>query len=366
MTYFSTYDYRNQGEAMLVLGYLSPAPPGPPDPVSDLTAAPTSDTSITLTFTPVMDATSYEYRVDGGSWVPCDDTSGTQVVGSLTANTSYDFEVRGHNDSGYSDPSNTASATTYTAEAVALFARMTTPPTSTRAGLINTCIASLISGGVWAKLDALWVQAAADSQAAKLNWISSSFTLSAVNSPTFTTDRGYAGNGSTSYLNTNFIPSSDGVNFTQDNASMFCWLNAGTDTADGSASIMGAFDGTQGSYLYPRNGTDALQARFNDGTTSAFGGLTVSTRYGLTLVQRTSSTSKIAYRNTIAATAVTVTSIGRPTRSVFLSGRNSSGTPAGLQNNRFAAAGLGASLSGAEQTALFNALNTYLTAIGGN
>src|SRR5690606_35810663 len=97
---------------------------------------------------------------------------------------------------------------------------MTTPPTRARQLLINTTITNLIAAGLWPKLDVLYLLAAADEQAARLNWKNpGTFTCTAVNSPTFTADRGFAGDGSTSYLDTNFnISSASGRLYEQNSA----------------------------------------------------------------------------------------------------------------------------------------------------
>lgn len=80
--------------------------------ISDLTATAQSDTEVLLEWTPATNATSHEYRVDGGSWVACDDNSGSQVVDSLTAETEYDFQVRGLSVDDTGPASNTATETT--------------------------------------------------------------------------------------------------------------------------------------------------------------------------------------------------------------------------------------------------------------
>lgn len=83
-----------------------------PGDIADLTATAQSDTEVLLEFTPATDATSHEYRIDGGSAVECDDNTGTQTVDGLTAETEYDFEVRGVNGDGSGDWSNIATETT--------------------------------------------------------------------------------------------------------------------------------------------------------------------------------------------------------------------------------------------------------------
>ena len=54
----------------------------------------------------------------------------------------------------------------FSPQALALFARMSTPPTGARKVAINRLYNDLISAGTLSKMDALYVFAAADSQAA--------------------------------------------------------------------------------------------------------------------------------------------------------------------------------------------------------
>ncbi len=71
-------------------------------------------------------------------------------------------------------------------------------------------------------MDALYLMAVGGSQSARQNWIANNYNLSAISSPTFTVDRGFTGNGSTSYLDTG----ADRValsEFTRDSASLGLW-----------------------------------------------------------------------------------------------------------------------------------------------
>lgn len=105
-----------------------------------------------------------------------------------------------------------------------LIAAMSVAPTDFRKGLIARFIGALYAASVWTKIDAMWVMAAHDEQAARLNWKSpGSFTLTAVNSPTFVADTGFNGNGSTSYLDTGWDRATNGVQYTQDNAHASCY-----------------------------------------------------------------------------------------------------------------------------------------------
>ena len=92
-----------------------------------------------------------------------------------------------------------------------------TAPSATQQTLQNTLVTDLKTAGVWDKLDLFYVFATdGDSDYATLNWkIPASFQATKVNSPTFTTNGGFTGDGSSSYLRTNYIPITDAINVTQ-------------------------------------------------------------------------------------------------------------------------------------------------------
>jgi hypothetical protein len=90
-----------------------------------------------------------------------------------------------------------------------------TAPSAAQQTLQNTLVTDLKTAGVWDKLDLFYVFATdGDSDYATLNWKApSSFQATKVSSPTFTTNQGFKGDGSSAYINTNFAPSNDGVNY---------------------------------------------------------------------------------------------------------------------------------------------------------
>lgn len=91
-------------------------------------------------------------------------------------------------------------------EAAALVARFATEPDDARKALIDSQWTALKASSFLAKLDALWVHAAHGPEAARLNWLGDFYNCLPINNPTFTVDRGYMGNGSSSYLDTQFDP----------------------------------------------------------------------------------------------------------------------------------------------------------------
>jgi hypothetical protein len=260
-----------------------------------------------------------------------------------------------------------AASYSYTnAEAATLVAAMSSAPDDTRKGAIDTCIGAIKTAGVWTKLDCLWLWAGHDSQAGLLDWKRLS-DATAVNSPTFTTDRGFTGDGSTSYINTNFTLSTDGVNYTQNSACMGAYINGGTDALSTTANSIGvsASGGTLNARIEPwRSVTpgSGARARINDNTATTVG--TVTTRFGLTAVNRSGASAVQIYRNGSSIGSSTAASGSLPNIDVYTLGFNSGGSLGGASDNRFAAAFVGASLSGTEHADLFTAIEAYLDAIG--
>ncbi|MES2442780.1 MAG: hypothetical protein V4574_08105 [Pseudomonadota bacterium] len=248
------------------------------------------------------------------------------------------------------------------AAANALIARMTSAPGEARAGLIDALVRGLKDAGVWAKLDLLYLLAAHDAQAARLNWVEAAHDLTAVNSPGFTVDRGYAGDGTASYLDTGWAPSG-AVHFVQDSAALGCWLNAGTDTGSDFAVAMGARDASNGAFVGPRGTANAIRGRVNQAASSASSG-SVATRLGFTALSRTASNLVSCYRGASLNGGFATASSGRATVSLYLGCLNASAAFSNGCDNRIAAAFAGAGLNAGEVAALHAALSAYLTGIG--
>lgn len=242
----------------------------------------------------------------------------------------------------------------YSAEAEALFARFTVPPDTTRKNNIDALIVTLIAAGIWTKLDVLYVTAAADAQAGQRNWKADAFNLSEVNSPTFTADRGYASNGTTSYLDLAWDITNNGVNYTQNSASYGVWCN---DNIANSNSVFG-FSTANNTRITPRVATDNFGYRINQvaivqaANTSSIG-LFVATRSGANATQayKDGAAHGSAGAEASATTSFTVDwNIGR-VNTVF-------------NPMQVGAAFTGANLSSGENTALYNALLAYMQAVG--
>lgn len=253
----------------------------------------------------------------------------------------------------------------YEPEAQALFRRFAVQPTAARKALINDLIKALKDAGVWTKLDALYLTAAADSQAARRNWIADVYNLTAVNSPTFTTDQGYTGNASTSYLNSNFNPVAAGSpNFVQNSGSVGGWTLV--DRAAADMSMMGSVNGTSSAIDVQSRFTGNLAAGFlNDFTATTSANSESFGHYAMSRIAASGAGARSLYKNGSSLTTTATASTGLPNVAISILARARQGsTPTVYSSDQIAAAHIGAGLTAADISALYAALQTYLTALG--
>lgn len=239
----------------------------------------------------------------------------------------------------------------FEAETITLLAAMTDPPHALRQANINALIVALKTAGIWADLDVFYVMAAHDAQAAKLNWKNpGTKDLIEVNTLNFTVDMGFQSNGSNSRARTQYVPSTDGVQYLQDDAAHFIYSRTDADST--------VYD--SGTVTAPQcriRKSSSLQAIFNDATLHTKG--SAVSGIGLLMVQRRAAADVRIFRNGVQlGTTDTTASTGRPATEQWLCGANSSQFSSRLES----AGGWGASLVG-QELALYNALNTYMTNI---
>lgn len=245
----------------------------------------------------------------------------------------------------------------YSPEAQALFARFTTPPTDARKVLINNLIVALIAAGIWGKLDALYLTAAADSQAARRNWIADQYNLTAVAAPTFAADRGYTGDGASSQLDTNLNPATAITpQYLQNSAHISAWGR--TSRAGNSRPIMSLLGGP-GTNIYPLLTDGNAYYRCNDNNEA--GGLSSTGSTGLFLANRSGATAREGYRNGVSGGAIGAVASKAVLNFNFALLQGGTGA---FSTDQIAMASIGSTLSATQALAFYNAVNTYLQAVG--
>lgn len=228
-----------------------------------------------------------------------------------------------------------------------------TLPSASQRVLQNQLMIDLKAAGVWSKLDTFAVFATdGNSDFALIDWKRLS-QYTAVNSPTFTTNSGFSGNGTSAYVNTNFNPSTSGVNYTLNNASRIMFGDLPSDTAY-PESALGSNDN-----LTRNSGSN--RQRINQGGLSLAAGGPPANWTGTDLlrtIHRTSSTNLEMFGNTTQSSGTQTSSVIANSNQWILAGGGSFST----SSNIFKIYGMGASLV-SENTDLYNAFNTYLTSL---
>jgi hypothetical protein len=215
----------------------------------------------------------------------------------------------------------------------------------------NILLNSLISSGVWAKLDTLFVLANdGGASFACINWKNPSGTKATlVSSPTFTTNQGFNSNGSSSYIDTNYNASTQGVNFTNNSAGEFAYQ---------IGALFGPLCGTAGG---PGDGiamANVVNQRLNMSGTNLNLAADMSGN-GFKLINRTSATNVELFNETTQLSRTTTTAASRISQNRrILNGQNAYLHTLG----RVSIYGNGASLV-SEASSLRTAIVTYLTSL---
>ena len=211
----------------------------------------------------------------------------------------------------------------------------------------NKLLVDLKAAGIWSHLDTFAVFATdGNSDFALIDWKRLT-QYTAFNSPTFSTNGGFTGNGTSSYIDTNFNPTVGTNNYLLNDAGRFYWVDNRTGVQWEGVSTGGVNDS--------RNATTTL-IRINQGT-SGLSGLNVTFDVdGFHAINRTSSTNVELFTNTTQFSRTsTSTSIFNANQFILRGGNTYNGS-------RFRMYAMGGNLV-AENTDFYNALNTYFTSL---
>ena len=185
----------------------------------------------------------------------------------------------------------------------------------------------------------------------------------AVAAPTFTTDRGYAFNGTTQYLNTGFIPSTNGINCTGTNQRLGVYERTNVSSAGISAGTLDA----AGRNLTINNRTGTTATSRTNGLTASFT-LSVNDSRGLKAASRAGggSTVKMFNRGVKLTDATIAAGTAAPTRAIYVACFNNAGTAASFRASSVGFVVVGGPLSDAQELAQYNAIQAWATSVGAN
>ena len=243
----------------------------------------------------------------------------------------------------------------FTTEYNAVLARGTalgyTLPSASVQAKQNDLLVSLKSAGVWDKLDVFYCFAQDGSKEfATINWKSPSANqCTLINSPTWTSNQGFTGNGTSSYIDTNYSPVGAG-NYLLNNASRYAYVRTlvANRVIDGVDSATANSITTFASANQRINQSGAnLSGSFDYATSGA----------GMKSIHRTSSTAVTCYNNTTASSGLTATSTGYANLNQTIL-RSSTG----YGNHQISMYAMGASMI-SENSSFVSAFSTYINSI---
>jgi hypothetical protein len=255
---------------------------------------------------------------------------------------------------------NVVVATTgYIAEYQAVYDSLTTPPSAVIAEEQNAMVSALVTAGTWAKLDIFYLFAQtvnSDSEALK-NWINPGTNdCTLVNAPAFVALEGFTGNGSSSYINTNYNPNTDGSNYTLNSACLGIYLR--TDVTE-STYDLGVQSGTAariashiaaGTYLNRINDSLSHEPANTDAR-------------GLHIQNRTGASATEIFKNGASVDTDSVASVSVPADDIYICCQNNGG-PAQYSTKQVAVVFAGGGLTIGDVTAITNAIETYMDSNG--
>lgn len=214
----------------------------------------------------------------------------------------------------------------------------------------NQLMIDLKAAGAYTKADLILVPATtSSSDFGRIDWKNTTRLATLFNAPTFISGKGLQGNGSSAYIDTNFNPVTDGVNYTQNNASRYIFM----DTASGT----GALDGRSAASINNMARTSSSNQRINQSTTPLVGGsFDFTATRGMKSIHRTSSTNVELFNDTTQGSRTAISASMTSSNQLILR----SGSGYGAHTISFYMNG--ASMV-AENTAIVNAVNTYLNSL---
>ena len=204
-------------------------------------------------------------------------------------------------------------------------------------------IKDLKAAGIWYKDDVRYQFNLHTQQASNLNWKTSGHTITAVNSPIWNIFDGYRGVTS-AYLRTNYIPSSQGVNYLLNDAG----IGIGTNYYIDEFKYLISTRSTDGDLSAIWTGGDAGVYGTVNGNTSNIPLVTGGTTQGIFDVSRYTSTGVTTYAGGIYMGTTAVPQGIVPTREFWILALNDQGGSALATSNTVNYARMGGSLSAAQ------------------
>jgi hypothetical protein len=234
---------------------------------------------------------------------------------------------------------------------------------SARLGIVAAFVAAEKASGAWTLTDdylGFWAENSVQARTS----LKQRRLATATNSPTFTADRGFTTNGTTSYIDTLFAPVTHAVSMTAN--SIHGEIYERTELGASNYAFGVSNTSSRALLIRPRT-TTAMNASVN----SANGSFTLVTNdsRGLSQVGRSGAATTDSYgaKNGVdLVRAITPASVGAtlPVNNILIGAFSNAAVPSGFRPNFYGFAAWGAALSGAQRLARYNNVQAWATSVG--
>jgi hypothetical protein len=252
---------------------------------------------------------------------------------------------------------------TWSPEVTLYFSRFVVNPPLDVMTKLAAFIDGLVAAGVYAKIDEMWMLANNNSTNARLG-IKNKKDITVIGAPVFTINRGYTGNFlNTDCLNTNFIPSIDGVNFTLNNGSLGVYSR--TSQASSRVDIGGQAAASNCSGLMSGNTTVAnsrvaISQNGYAGNTITAGADTL----GMQIISRTDNLNLRLYKGGLFFNVTFLVNSGLTDKNIYILANNNNGVIASSCQKELSFAFIGGTLTDANMSTIASSIEVYLDYIG--
>lgn len=257
----------------------------------------------------------------------------------------------------------------YQIEAQRLIGRDTSLISQTDRYVLDSLITGLKTDTLWTKLDAMYILSRGTQYASRLNIIKDTANATQTGTWDFTAYEGYKNNGTGGlygYLNTNFNPSTMGINYTLNNAGIGLYSRTDTVNSNTGQYDMMAYNNPTYSTLRLLNGV-LLSPWMND---NGFPAISNTSSLGLFTMNRVSSGgigSVLVYKNGVylGTPSSPATSVAIPNSSFVIGGVSYSAPAASNISIRQLSFGfIGSALTANQNLNITNRIENYLDKYG--
>jgi hypothetical protein len=255
-------------------------------------------------------------------------------------------------------------------DAQAFFDRVTTAGgllSATEQLAINTLVVQMKADGIWDKMKAIYPMVGASAAACAQNLKSSSFTSTFTSGWTFASN-GVTPNGTSAYMDTNFLPS---ISFTNNNTHISIYSR--TDASSASACLIGTSKNANAIPLITIYARDSIAGYTMDAYSYVNNRITTSSilsSAAFFINSRTSSTVFKSFRNgtqlgatNTATNSNNITTCDKP---IFIGALNLNGAPGQFSNYQTAFASIGDGLNDTEASNFYTAVQAFQTTLSRN